>query len=59
MTCDNPDHYNNTRPSGEAATGLQTRQLCRNKTQSRGQQKLVLIPAILQKIQTARATKWP
>ena len=59
MTCDNPDHYNYTRPSGEATIGLQTRQLCKNKTQGHGQQKLVLIPTILQKIQTARATKWP
>ena len=56
MTCDKPNHDNNTRPS---ATGLQTRQLCRNKTQGCGQQKLVLISAILQKIQTARATKFP
>ena len=27
----NPDHYNNIRPSREAAIGLQTRQLCTQK----------------------------
>ena len=27
----NPDHYNNIRPSREAATGLQTTQICRKK----------------------------
>ena len=31
MTCNNLDHYNNTWPLGETTTGLQTRQLCREK----------------------------
>ena len=31
-----PGHYNSTRPSGEATAGLQTKQLCRNKTQGHG-----------------------
>ena len=57
MTCNNLDHYNNTWPSGETATGLPRKKKKNMHTHIHTRlwplqytkQKLVLSPAILQK----------